>query len=103
MPFASNPREPMLKGLPFRLTDYLDLVDRTGRAIIDGKRGFIDGQVPPILERLQIEPKHWLFMTQRFESQFKGLVGAAHRLKKACQALGYRRTPNLQACRTLLN
>ncbi|MCU7919223.1 MAG: hypothetical protein KZQ95_12830 [Candidatus Thiodiazotropha sp. (ex Epidulcina cf. delphinae)] len=57
---------------------------------------------PPVLERLQIDPKHWLYMTQHFESKFKGLVGAAYTLKAACQTLGYRRTPNLAACRRLL-
>ena len=33
MPFAGNPREPMPRGLPFRLTDYLELVDWSGRII----------------------------------------------------------------------
>ncbi len=31
-PFAGNPREPMPDGIPFRLTDYLQLVDWTGLA-----------------------------------------------------------------------
>jgi hypothetical protein len=36
---------------------------------------------PPILERMQIEPRHWRYMTQHFESRFKGLVGSSHALK----------------------
>jgi REP element-mobilizing transposase RayT len=102
LPFAGNPRQDMPKGLPFRATDYLALVDWTGRAIRDDKRGAIDSNLPPILERLQIDPKHWLYMTQQFESRFKGIVGAVHRLKAACRELGYRRTPNAAACRALL-
>jgi REP element-mobilizing transposase RayT len=94
-PFAGNPRKNMPKGLPFRLTDYLELVDWTGRAILEHKRGHIRGNQPPILEGLQIDPQHWLYMTQHFESQFKGFVGASYRLKEACQRLGYQRTPNL--------
>jgi hypothetical protein len=66
----------MLKGMPFRLKDYLELVDWTGRAILENKRGYIPVHQPPILERLHIEPKHWLYITQNFESRFKGLVGA---------------------------
>ena len=62
----------MPKDLPFRLTDYLELVDWTGRVIREDKRGAIDAELPPILERLGIEPKHWLFLTQHFESRFKG-------------------------------
>jgi hypothetical protein len=100
MPFAGNPREEMPNGLPFRLTDYLELVDWTGRVLRDDKRGAIPGHLPPILERLQIDPNYWLHMTRHFESRFKGLVGAVYQLKAACQ--NYRRTPNLAACEELL-
>jgi hypothetical protein len=82
--------------------DYLELVDWTGRAILANKREYIPDHQPPILERLQIEPRHWLYMTQHFESRFKGLVGASYELKAACRKLGYRRTPNLGAVRQLL-
>jgi REP element-mobilizing transposase RayT len=102
LPFAGNPREEMPKGLPFRLEDYLELVDWTGRILRDDKRGAIPAHLPPILERLQIDPRYWLHMTRNFESRFKGLVGATYKLKAACQSLGYRRTPNLAACRELL-
>ena len=71
-------------------------------AVADDKRGAIPAHLPPILERLQIDPSYWLHMTQHFESRFKGLVGAAYKLKAACATLGYRRTPNLAACRELL-
>jgi REP element-mobilizing transposase RayT len=103
MPFVGNPRAEMPKGLPFRLADYLELVDWTGRALREDKRGAIAGNTPPILERLQVDPRYWLFMAQHFESRFKGLVGTAYTLKAACESLGYRRTPNLAACRELLN
>ena len=68
----------------------------------EDKRGAIPADLPPILERLAIEPKHWLYMTQNFESKFKGLVGAAHKLKAACKLLKYQRTPNLGVCQKLL-
>ncbi|MCU7937322.1 MAG: hypothetical protein KZQ99_21095 [Candidatus Thiodiazotropha sp. (ex Dulcina madagascariensis)] len=66
------------------------------------KRGHIPKDQPPVLERLQIDPKHWLCMTQHFESKFKGLVSTAYTLKAACQILGYRPMPNLSACQRLL-
>jgi hypothetical protein len=102
LPFIGNPRADMPIGLPFHLTDYLQLVDWTGQAILESKRGYIPNDLPPILDRLKIDPKHWLYMTQHFESKFKGLVGAAHTLKAACKRLGYRRTPNLTACHQML-
>jgi hypothetical protein len=95
LPFVGNPREEMPKGLPFRLKDYLELVDWTGRAIVEDKKGYIPTNQPPILQRLQIDTQHWLYMTQHFESSFKGLVGASYKLKEACRKLKYQRTPNL--------
>ncbi|MBL1277810.1 MAG: transposase, partial [Ectothiorhodospiraceae bacterium] len=62
--FAGNPKEDMPKGLPFRLTDYLELVDWTGRILRDDKRGAIPENTPPILGRLNIETKHWLYLTK---------------------------------------
>jgi REP element-mobilizing transposase RayT len=103
MPFVGYPREPMPKGLPFRLPDYLELVDWTGRNLREDKKGAIPAHLPPILERLQLDPRYWLYMTRNFESRFKGCVGAAYTLKSACQKLGYQRTPNLTACNELLS
>ena len=98
MPFAGNPRKDMPHGLPFRLTDYIELVDWTGRIMRDDKRGRINNELSPILVRLNIESKHWHYMTQHFESHFKGLVGSAYKLKQTCQQLGYRRTPGIKPC-----
>jgi hypothetical protein len=55
--FVGNPRKEMPKGLPFKLTDYLELVDWTGRILREDKRGYIAQEIPPILERLQIDPR----------------------------------------------
>jgi hypothetical protein len=103
LPFAGYPREDMPKGLPFRLNDYLQLVDWTGRAILENKRGFIPQHAPPILDRLQLETKPWLYMAQHFESRFKGLVGASQKLKAVYAKLQFRRTPNLGAAVELLS
>jgi len=97
--FAGNLEENMPKGLPFRLTDYLELVDWTGRVIREDKRGAIPENAPPILNRLNIETKHWLYLTKNFESPFKGLVGSVKKLKEACKRLGYERTPGILSCK----
>jgi len=99
MPFVGYPRENIPKGLPFRLTDYLELVDWSGRILREDKKGAIPGQTPPVLQRLNIEPKHWLYLTKNFESPFKGMAGSVFKLKQACVALGYERTPGLCACK----
>ncbi len=87
LPFIGNPRKELPKGLAFCLKDYLELVDWTGRALLENKRGAIDYGTVPILERLNIEPKQWLYLATHFESQFKGLVGSALSLIDACSTL----------------
>ncbi|WKT61907.1 hypothetical protein Q2E61_06840 [Microbulbifer thermotolerans] len=97
-PFAGNPRESMPVGLPFQLRDYLELVDWSGRCLREDKRGAIDNQLPPILERLQIDPRHWLYLNCNFESRFKYLVGAAHLVRNACEQLGKRWAQGICDC-----
>jgi hypothetical protein len=92
-----------VSSLDFRLADYLELLDWTGRSLREDKRGAIPATLPPILERLRIEPRHRVYMTRHFDSRFKGLVGAVYQLRAACETLGYRRTPNLAVCRELLS
>lgn len=58
-------------GILYSLSDYLQLVDWTGRAIRDDKRGHIAHQLPPILARLGIPIKDWLNDSQHFESVFR--------------------------------
>lgn len=99
MPFAGNPRKDIPKGLPFRLTDYIELVEWTGRIIRDDKRGAINQNLPPLLKRLNIEAKQWDYMTQNFENRFKGLVGSVFKLKLACEKMGLQRTPGLTPCK----
>ena len=62
-PFAGNPRSDMPNGLPFRLTDYLEQVDWTGRIIRDDKRDAIPESTPQILHQFNIEPKHWCYLS----------------------------------------
>jgi len=101
MPFVGNPRKEMPSGLPFRLKDYIELIEWTGRIIRDDKRGAISNQLPPILTRIDIDPKHWITLTTQFESRLKGLVGCVYSLKRAAQQLGFKRTPGLSACNAL--
>ena len=73
--FVGNPRKEMPTGLPFALSDYLQLVELTGRCINANKRGFIDNKLPNILQRLSISAQHWLTLTTSFEHTFKGPAG----------------------------
>ncbi|MGQ9426395.1 transposase [Gilvimarinus sp. F26214L] len=102
MPFEDSARKPTSKAMPFSCHDYIQLVEWTGRMVREGKRGAIKNTLPPVLSRLQLEPRHWLFMATNFESRFKSMVGNWFELKRVCKTLGYRRTPGLSVCRQLL-
>jgi len=50
------------RGILFSFEDYLELVDCTGRISRSDKRGAIDENALPILERLNLDPErtcHW--------------------------------------------
>ena len=55
------------------------------RKIREDKRGRIDDDQPPILDRLGIETEHWLYLTQHCQSSFKLSVGTAYRVREACR------------------
>ncbi len=103
MLFAGNPRNNMPAGLPFKLTDYLELVELTGRVIRDDKRGHIENNIPPILHRLGIEPESWMELTTKFEENFKDLVGNPTLLDNAIALLNRKRRPSLQNCQAHLS
>ena len=103
MPFAGNPREPMPKGLPFRLTNYLELVDWSGRSIRENKRGYIPEDSPEILDRLNFDARQWMYLTQNFEHPFKHLVGAAHNIRSACEAMGKCWAHGISQCEQLFS
>ncbi len=101
-PFAGNPREGMPKGLPFKLTDYLELVDWSGRVIREDKPGYIDNTTPSILGRLNIKPEQWATLTTRFEKEFKTFVGHENSVRGICESMGYKRAPGIRACKAHL-
>jgi REP element-mobilizing transposase RayT len=59
------------QGILYSFSDYLQLVDYTGRIIRKGKRGSIDSKLPPILNRLGVSPSEWLENSQHFEQIFR--------------------------------
>ncbi|WP_237058447.1 hypothetical protein [Microbulbifer sediminum] len=83
MPFADNPRDPMPEEMSLRLRDYTKLVDWSDRCLREDQRRAIDSKLPPILEPLQIDSRHWLYLYRHFESCFKSLLGSSQRRESA--------------------
>jgi len=67
--------------IPYNLSDYLDLVDSTGRAILANKKGFIPDDLPPILNRLGLDDTTWMDELNQFKFQRKKAIGTVQQLK----------------------
>lgn len=81
-PFIGNTTSKMLEGIPFRLMDYIELVDWTGREFRQGKAS-IHAQLPPILKRLNIAQEEWLKICSQLERKRALLIGSKSSVKAA--------------------
>ena len=57
--------------LPMRQTEYLKLVDATGRHLVHGKRCRIDPSLAPILTRLGLSAKQWTQASSAFRQHYR--------------------------------
>jgi len=76
--------------IPFTLTDYLELLDWTGRAIREDKRGFIPNDVPPILQRLNADSQRWLKHMRPQGNRFGRAIGRLDGMRRHAQTVGRR-------------
>jgi REP element-mobilizing transposase RayT len=82
MPFDATGR--MAAAIPFAFDDYLELVDSTGRVIREDKRGYIPGETPKILERLNIDPDQFIATAARMLDLFSTAIGTPEHLTAHC-------------------
>ena len=94
MPFSDQaaaykpPHNPE-RAIAYEIQDYLELVDWSGRAIIDGKRGSIPDAIPPILDRLKIDPDNYVrFINRTQKSRFHGFIGTVKSMRSLAQDFG---------------
>jgi len=64
------------------------IVDWTGRALLDGKRGAIADNLPPILARLKLEPAGYLKFVAHQERGFRTAIGSGDRMREFAEAIG---------------
>ncbi len=77
--------------IPYHYQEYLELVDWSGRAIRNDKRGSIDNHLPPILRRLNIDSHHWCkAMQPKGAHQFSRAVGCCDKLRAYAAKLNIR-------------
>lgn len=63
------------RGIPFHFADYLELIDWTGRAVRENKRGYIAVTRPKLLAELGISDDVWITSAKEFRRQYSGISG----------------------------
>jgi REP element-mobilizing transposase RayT len=97
-----TPRRASQKGfLPISLTQYLELLDWTGRVIRSDKRGSIPAHLGPILSRIGMEAGVWCDLVKKFGRLFKRVAGTAEALAAEASRRGqnYLQAPALELMR----
>jgi REP element-mobilizing transposase RayT len=87
--------------IPYRLEDYLELVDWTGRAIRGDKRGAIRADLPPIMQRLRIDAEAWQLAMRPRGNVFGRALGALSYLRLHAKTLGQSWVRGLRAAERL--
>ncbi len=78
-------------GIPFRLMDYIELVDWIGRQVREDKRGHIDERQPDILERLSFPQQECLKLCTELETKPRLWIGSTKHLTNAKNKLNRQR------------
>lgn len=80
----------LLRCLPIRTGDYLELVDWTGRHLREGKRGAIPRGALPVLQSLDPTSQSWAMRVNAIGSGYWRVVGDAYDLIAVAQRIGQR-------------
>jgi len=75
------------KSIPYYLSDYIALVDYTGKCVHPKKKGYISDDIPDILNRLEVEPDTWIEEMKQFRTDGITAVGTVSQLKAFCQSV----------------
>lgn len=78
-------------GLPFRLRDYIELVDWIGRRLRTDKPGRIDERQPEILQRLSLQQQECLVLCSGLGRKFRLWIGSKQKLQNAKLTLNRKR------------
>ncbi|WP_434361293.1 transposase [Parasalinivibrio latis] len=89
-PFIGNPGNKLKDGIPFKLLDYLELVDWTSRQWRDDKAS-VSLALPGLLVRVGLDAEEWLEVTATLERQDSQLVGTPLAISEALPSLNRKR------------
>ena len=87
-PLCEEKELPSSACLPMQATSYFALVDWTGRAVRDDKKGAIPDHIKPILQRLGVIEDNWVTNTEHFGSRFYRALGRINQIRKLAKRTG---------------
>ena len=94
-----NGRRPSQKGcFNMTVTDYLEILDWTGRLVRKDKRGSIPSSLKPILQRIGLKQSGWGTLIDQFGKLYKRVIGTADSIAKEATRRGqnYMHAPALK-------
>jgi REP element-mobilizing transposase RayT len=89
------------EGIPYLLMDYLELVDWTGRAIRDDKKGYIPESEPKIISKLGFTLDIWMKSVSQFSDHFYSHIGSDDQLKAVCNNTELNWLAGSKSCREI--
>ena len=93
VPFLSTNSDsspPTTEPIPLLFSEYLDLVDWTGRIIRDDKKETIPDSYPPILDRLDTSRQQWIRAMTPRKNWLQRALGSTDKVQAYCRAIGQR-------------
>jgi REP element-mobilizing transposase RayT len=99
VPFKPDARDDEI-AIPYRLEDYLRLLDWTGRAI-DPKRASVEKHLPSIIQRLNIDADAWRLAMRPRGNVFGRAIGRLDHLRLHARTLGQSWVRGLRQSRRL--
>ena len=87
--------------LPMKFSDYLQLLDWTGRQVRADKQGAIPQELAPIFERLQMSSESWLNLVHEFRRKFRRAAGTPASLLKEAQKRGCQKMQGIMHSRAI--
>ena len=73
--------------IPYYLSEYIALVDYTGKCVHPNKRGYKSDDIPDILKRLEIDSDIWVEEMKQFKTSGITAIGTVSQLRSFCQSV----------------
>jgi REP element-mobilizing transposase RayT len=86
--------------LEISAAQYFNLIDQSGRALRQGKRGSISPKLAPILSRLGANPESWINLITHFGTIFHLAAGSQAKLRDFAEKIGVRWLSGVSAAGT---